>query len=148
SLQQQRSASAFADMTQLVLGISPSGSEHQTIAQIVKNQFFVCHVSDVAIVSLASSLRVLAVLNGGDPKAQCAIDWLQFFCIAGSQIIIHRYDVDQMSGQSSCNGGQSTGYSLTFAGLHLHKVTFEERMRAAKLRWVRPQFQDAPDDLG
>ena len=73
--------------------------EHHVVAQIVKPEFVVCAVGDVALISLPARVVVHIVQNDADRKPEELVDKPHLFTLEFSQIFVYGDNVDILTGQ-------------------------------------------------
>ena len=107
--------------------------ELHVVAQVVETEFVVRAVSDVGGICGLPLEIIHVVLDNADFQTKEAIDLSHPLCVARSQIIVHRHDVNAAPGQRIQVNRQCGNQRLTFAGAHLGNLALVQHETADHL---------------
>ena len=111
------------------------------VAQIVKAQFVVGGIGDVAGIGLTLFVFGLMRIDDAGGHAQSAIDFAHPFRVTFRQIVVHGHDMHALAGQRVQIGWEGRHKGFALAGLHLGNVALVQEDPAHQLRVKGAQTQ-------
>jgi hypothetical protein len=118
-------------MAALDLFLSASG--HAVVAEVIETEFGIGAVGNVAIVLVASNVRVLIVENAADGQAKHFIHGAHPLTIASGQIIVDGNDMNATSAQRVEIDREGGDERFAFAGGHFRDPTRVQAVTADEL---------------
>ena len=112
---------------------SPAYAQGKAVAQIIKNQFFVGAVGDVARVCLLPLSRLLPVFDEFGGQSESRIDWTQLLGVAAREIVVNGDDMHGATHQGRGDRRQERGDGLAFACFHFRQRAAHHRGAADQL---------------
>ena len=110
---------------------------HAVVAQIVKAEFRVGPVRDIALILLAPHLRRLVMQNHPDGQPQKFVDGAHPLRVARRQIVVHRHHMHPAPGQRIEIHRQRPHQRLAFARGHFGNAPRVQRVTADQLHVKR-----------
>ena len=111
---------------------------HHVVPEVVKAELVVGAVGDVAGVGLPSLVVVLFVNYAAHGHAEEFVYFAHPLGVALRQVVVHGDYMHAVAGEGVEVGGQSLGYGLAFARLHLGYTALMQHYAAQKLYVVMP----------
>ena len=112
--------------------------DHHVVPEVVKAELVVGAVGDVAGVGLPSLVVVLFVNYAAHGHAEEFVYFAHPLGVALRQVVVHGDYMHAVAGEGVEVGGQSLGYGLAFARLHLGYTALMQHYAAQKLYVVMP----------
>ena len=111
---------------------------HHVVPEVVKAELVVGAVGDVAGVGLPSLVVVLFVYYAAHGHTEEFVYFAHPLGVALRQVVVHGDYMHAVTGKGVQIGGQSLGYGLAFARLHLGYTALMQHYAAQKLYVVMP----------
>ena len=115
--------------------------DRHVIAQIIKTEFIVGNISNVAAVGLLPLLAAHAVENNTDSKSHKLVDLTHPFRVTFGQVIVDSDYMYTSAFQSIEVGGHGCHKSFTFTGTHLRDTALMQDNAADQLNTERLHSQ-------
>ena len=112
--------------------------DHHVVPEVVKAELVVGAVGDVAGVGLPSLVVVLFVNYAAHGHTEEFVYFAHPLGVALRQVVVHGDYMHAVAGEGVEVGGQSLGYGLAFARLHLGYTALMQHYAAQKLYVVMP----------
>ena len=103
------------------------------VAQVIKPQFGVCGVGDVAGVVATAFLGPHVLLDQANTQAKEAMHLAHPLSIATGEVVVHRHHVHTATGQGVEVAGQGGDQGFAFAGFHLSDLALMQDHAADEL---------------
>ncbi|MNO83947.1 hypothetical protein D3C76_752750 [compost metagenome] len=115
--------------------------EHHVVAQVIKAEFIICTIRNIAGISFLFISMVHAVQVHPNRHPQEVINLSHLRTVALSQIVIDCYDMHAFAKQCIQVDRQSTYQRLTFTCLHLRDTALMQRHASNQLNVKMPHAQ-------
>ena len=114
------------------------------IAEIIKAEFVVCAVSDVAAVDIEPLASVHFRLDRTDAQAQGTIEGAHPFRIAAGEVIVHRHHVNAFAFERVQVSWKCRDQCFTFTGHHFRDIATVQNHPTDHLNIVMTHVQESP----
>ena len=121
--------------------------ELHVVPQVVKPEFVVRAVDDVAVVGFASLLVGKAMDDDSDGESQKIVDRPHPGGVSPGQVVVHGDELSPLARKGIQVQGHRRGKSFPFARLHLGDFTLVEHNASDELRVEGPHFHGPPCGL-